>query len=75
MPKKSYSNSLFEKSREEVIELLKDTRFCLNCRKAISYEIPVNIKFPGTYSKRRFCWMCCQNYWEQILAFKKKYRL
>ncbi len=63
--RKSSHKSLFEMSRNEAIELIKDTRFCLNCGKAISYEV----------LHSHFCWVCNMNYQKQIRVFEKKYGL
>ena len=68
--KKDYRMSLLDMTKEEVLEIIKDTRFCLSCRKAISYKIE------GNYSKRRFCWQCTnKTYPEQVKAFNKKFDL
>ena len=70
MPKKNIKMSLLDMTKEEVLEIIQDTRFCLNCRKAISRELK------GGYSKRRFCWSCTNiTYPEQVKAFNKKFDL
>ena len=70
MPKKNVKISLFDLTKEEVTEILQDTRFCLSCGKAISYEIK------GGYSKRHFCWQCTnKTYPNEVRAFNKKFDL
>ncbi len=55
------NKSLFKMTKEELLEIVIDTGWCLNCRKAISY----NVLFS------HFCLDCNLRYYEPIRKIKR----